>query len=76
MFLPFKLIFETYIVTATPEIVFKIHISICVFLNNDVLPYSNEVDQDISQNPSPILGCSDKLCSYIIKSVQLTTQPL
>ena len=49
MFLFYKLVFETYVVTRTAEIAFKTHILLCVFLNDNLLPYSNEVDQDISR---------------------------
>ena len=49
---------------------------VVAFVNDNVLPYSNDVDQDILQNPRPILGGSYKHCSYIRKSVQLTTPPL
>ena len=42
-FLFFKLTLETYLVTPTPETVFKIHILVFNLLNHKDLPYSNEV---------------------------------
>ena len=54
MFLSLKLIFETYLVTPSPKIVFKTHISICLLLTDNVLLHSSEVDHEISY-PSSIL---------------------